>query len=467
MTSSTSRRLDRVSNAVLGIAAGWLALLFAIELLLTWGVGKWGAILLIGAVLCAGGLLLGSQHKINLALVVGSLGCSLYAAELALFVRNREVIEGMSAAQVVELLRGQGVDAYPVAPPAAYIESDGVVREGRRIFPLSGVARKTTVYCRESGRYVIYRSDRHGFNNEDDVYETSADVVLIGDSFAHGACVQPKENLGGRMRELGWKVLNLGYAGNGPLLELGTLVEYASAMRPRTVLWLYFEGNDIQNLESERRSRTLLGYLQAGFTQRLIVRQSEITPLVANFIDEGQKSRPALVRALDSRTGLILRLLNLRYLVTTTLWAIPTFGAVAYPDEEAGVFAVFEETVRQAQRVARSWGGQLYFVYLPDSLRYRSGVDHARLHRRSKVLSSVRSMQIPVVDFHETVLALTDPTAVYSYVGAHFSPAGYALLARTISESLKRKAAQAPFATPSPLTRSCAAPGSPSRCGTL
>ena len=41
----------------------------------------------------------------------------------------------------------------------------------------------------ESGYYSIYKSDRYGFNNPDYVWDKNEiDLVIIGDSFAHGAC---------------------------------------------------------------------------------------------------------------------------------------------------------------------------------------------------------------------------------------------------------------------------------------
>ena len=42
---------------------------------------------------------------------------------------------------------------------------------------------------------------------------------------------------------------NFGMAGDGPLLMLATLQEYVSPLKPRIVLWFYFEGNDLIDLQ--------------------------------------------------------------------------------------------------------------------------------------------------------------------------------------------------------------------------
>ena len=53
--------------------------------------------------------------------------------------------------------------------------------------------------------------------------------------------------------------VNLGIGGNGPLMMLAGLKEYLAALRPRVVLWFYFEGNDVtKDLFRERRSALLI-----------------------------------------------------------------------------------------------------------------------------------------------------------------------------------------------------------------
>ncbi len=63
------------------------------------------------------------------------------------------------------------------------------------------VSNKTTVFCNETGQYTIYPSDRFGFNNPDTEWSSpKVEWVLVGDSFTHGACVRPGEDIGGQIR---------------------------------------------------------------------------------------------------------------------------------------------------------------------------------------------------------------------------------------------------------------------------
>lgn len=48
------------------------------------------------------------------------------------------------------------------------------------------------------------------------------------------------------------RTLNLGMGGIGPLHELAILKEYGSVVRPKVVLWVYYEGNDLADLSHEK-----------------------------------------------------------------------------------------------------------------------------------------------------------------------------------------------------------------------
>ena len=85
------------------------------------------------------------------------------------------------------------------------------------------------------------------------------------------------------MRRSGQCVINLGMSGNGPLLNLASIVEYASLAQPRTVYWLHFEHNDLGDFQYEQRFPLLLNYLDPGWSQSLQTRQDEIDAYLGVF----------------------------------------------------------------------------------------------------------------------------------------------------------------------------------------
>ena len=70
--------------------------------------------------------------------------------------------------------------------------------------PLSGISNSKTIACNENGYYSNYQSDRYGFNNPDINYDnfTKKKVMLIGDSFVHGACVDEENTLSSQLNKI-------------------------------------------------------------------------------------------------------------------------------------------------------------------------------------------------------------------------------------------------------------------------
>lgn len=95
---------------------------------------------------------------------------------------------------------------------------------------------------------VEYRYDKNGFRNPRDFQQAS--VVLVGDSFVEGYLV-PQERICATQlgRILGVDVCNLGQNDYGPAQELVVLQRYAVDLRPRVVVWFFFEENDLFDLE--------------------------------------------------------------------------------------------------------------------------------------------------------------------------------------------------------------------------
>ena len=91
---------------------------------------------------------------------------------------------------------------------------------------------------------VVVRYDRNGFRNSVDLQQ--ADIVVIGDSYIEGY-MTPESKLAttllGQLQ--GKTVANLGHSGYGPQQELVVLKRYGLPLHPHTVIWAFFEGNDL------------------------------------------------------------------------------------------------------------------------------------------------------------------------------------------------------------------------------
>lgn len=89
--------------------------------------------------------------------------------------------------------------------------------------------------------------DHNGFRNRQDL--NSADIAVIGDSFVEGLTVSDAELGTSQLANLEGKlVANLGQSTYGPLQEEIVFNRYALPLHPRTVVWMFFEGNDLQDV---------------------------------------------------------------------------------------------------------------------------------------------------------------------------------------------------------------------------
>jgi hypothetical protein len=351
------------------------------------------------------------------------------AAELGIEWDKRSKLE------VIEDLIAEGVDAVPAIWPLH------VLQMSDNFLPLGGIAYRTTVGSNETGRWAIYPSDRYGFNNPDSEWDaTKLEWLLIGDSYTEGEAVQPGEDIAGQLRAITHQsAISLGRGGNGPLTELAELTEYAGAIKPNKVLWIYYEGNDliskrsnqINDLQRDKMNPLLMQYMEEGFSQNLINRQQEINSRLEKYIAiaqvQGWKNISAQAQAQQYKTRW-MKLYAIRSVV----------GFDAYMDVDVD-YPLFAKILTKAKAGVESRGGKLYFVYLPELGRYNKVVSHDKFRKKSEVIDLVKGLDIPVIDTHQEIFANhPDPLALFPYRGGgHYNAEGYSEVAKAIVENIR------------------------------
>lgn len=91
---------------------------------------------------------------------------------------------------------------------------------------------------------LIY--DKNGFRNEKDL--AGADIAVIGDSYIESQMMPGAQLVTTRLAELTKQtVANLGQSGYGPQQELAVLKRFANPLHPKTIVWVFYEGNDLLN----------------------------------------------------------------------------------------------------------------------------------------------------------------------------------------------------------------------------
>jgi PAS domain S-box-containing protein len=422
------------------------------------------------------------EFKVNAALLCLSLTMSAYAGELLLRLTDSTLlspakpvmadvltskekkkeaakltekfgveIDTRGGFEVIADLRKGGIDAVPIITPSNHLfvdQPDGSIKSainihGNEVLPFGGISNKVTVLCNESGEWITYQSDAHGFQNPSGMWKSGRiDIAALGDSFAQGYCVPSDKNFVALIRRGYPATLNLGMAGNGPLLMLATLKEYLPLYKPKVVLWFYFEGNDLTDLRTEKKSGILMRYLKDDFSQGLLAQQSDIDQSLANEIDREkalEKANQARREKNTSRlSGTLLEFVKLPSLrgKLSLVYGVDAQERETLSDLEGPNMDLFREILTQAKTQVDAWGGQLYFVYLPEWGRYAHYSTWGET-KRSSVLTMIESLRIPIIDIEPTFQANGDPLSLFPFRGlGHYTETGHRLVAKEVLRNL-------------------------------
>jgi len=291
-----------------------------------------------------------------------------------------------------------------------------------KLFPLSGVSNSETIHNNESGYYSIYQSDRYGFNNPDDEWDSKEiEYLLIGDSFVHGNAVNRPNDIGSVLRTLSNKsVLNLGYGGNGTLIEYATLREYLNP-NVKKVLWIYFEENDLIELGRELKHKILKNYLNdLTFTQNLKLKQKEINDLSNDRIE--------IEREKENLKLKLIRFIKILKLRTSNFYQEQTPQKLPISD--------FKKILKLAKDLTIQNNSRLYFVYLPGYKRYKTKYDDTNYNLIKKIVSK---LDIPFIDIRSEVFQKEEnPLKLFPFeLHGHYTVGGYKKVSETIYKFTK------------------------------
>jgi hypothetical protein len=443
------------------------------------------------SVLLLGALWWTPSNKINLTMVVIACAISLYTTEIFLRLWNQDsrpvwlMIHGLLEAEkqraamkiekqfggkfdirdrmeVIADLQKNGVQAVPAMIPRIVLtngskeirEADdlsvgqdehlksAITIQGKEVVPLAGMANKTTVLCNESGEWITYVSDEHGFNNPVGIWQSATiDVATLGDSFAQGYCVPAEKSFVGIIRGRYPATLNLGMAGNGPLSMLASLREYLPSFKPKVVLWFYFEGNDLPELQIENKSALLMQYLNAEFRQGLTAEQSELDQALQAYIErEAVKETKKLAQRSQNSQWIagtleLVKLGTLRNRLGLVYGKTPEEAVLTSAVKGPGM-DLFREVLAKGKAQVEGWGGRFYFVYLPSWGRYANKPEIG-VQERGRVLEIVRDLDIPIVDIHPVFTSQDDPLNLFPFHGSdHYNEAGHRIVGAEIVKTI-------------------------------
>jgi SGNH hydrolase-like domain, acetyltransferase AlgX len=277
--------------------------------------------------------------------------------------------------------------------------------------------------------------DRNGFRNQHDLER--ADIVVIGDSFVEGLTVTDAELVTSQLAFLQRAVVaNLGQSTYGPLQELIVLKRYALGLHPRTIVWMFFEGNDLQDVIGYQRTvQHPPGFLHAfwarSFTHSALV---AVRRLVEPPVMPPGAKRAGMCHAPDGKQ------------VTTY------FGYRAKPLSPAELTAIDDtaHALAAAYELCAAQGIRLVFVFVPTKFRVLH--DLCQFSENSEcrnwvlpdmpqqLQSALRSVS-PGIGFLDLTSYLVQAAKAtefpYYRDDEHWTPAGHKVAAEAVSHYLQ------------------------------
>ncbi len=311
--------------------------------------------------------------------------------------------------------------------------------------PLSGISNQITIYCNELGFFSEYKSDRYGLNNPDKVWDNNPNVIVLGDSYAHGACLNEPNTIVGNMRKNNRTIGNISYGGNGPLLELASLIEILNVSNPKMVIWFFAEANDLSQLEFTKKDQILKEYLRSdNFNQKLFLNQNKTDKFLYSILKDQitfeEKQKNQYKEKIKKRENLkkknfknFLNLTRTRGLLIKIIWK-PRSKYMRYD------LQLFTNISKKIKAITDKNNIDLVFVYLPQFARYSYKQNNKETFKNYRdVIRIIENLDIKIVDIKALFDKHDDPKNFFPLnIGGHYNRKGSNIVANEVLKSIEK-----------------------------
>jgi hypothetical protein len=296
--------------------------------------------------------------------------------------------------------------------------SPSVMNTIRPNYPLvAGLPYADTYLCNEGYGLIKYRSDRFGFRNNDEDWDTPNINIMIGDSFVHGACVDSDQTLPEYFEKItNEDILNLGIGGNNPNDYLAYAHLFIPKINPSNVYLVFYPNDNGVKNPSMIKQFYVDGDEELFSPSGLKLFDTEFFYSEGlNIINTLRKIKPTENKILKSFRAVIRH--SSLPMITELL---------------TNSFKSFEETkqaINSISGLCRSYDCNLTVVFIPNSNFWQP--DPRADDYANDILKLTSELGLQFVDGRK-LLDRSKDSKDYAIKGGHLAPLGYKKMAKGI-----------------------------------
>jgi len=393
---------------------------------------KLGIILLIVSVILL--IILGIKYKSkeNISILLISISFAFYLLESSFILKNyydekksfheEKINKSKSKKEIYNILKKKE-KIVPSFSLNKFFENKPKFGD-KELILLTLPSHTKVISCLKNNEWKYYKTDRYGFNNNDEIWNSKNKIFMLGDSFGVGECVNYDDSLAGRISNSlkEYELINLSQTGNGPLLELATFLEYADIFKPKILIWFYFEGNDLLELKNEKKQKLLLKYVnEKNFSQKLSSKQEYIDNYIFDAIEQYSSSIPIKSKLSKQNLYSFFTLSNLRGKVNL-------FQNNYNSRVIRNIDSLFFRIINQINLNIKNNNGNFYFVYLPTE---KNVSDKNYALSKNIIVNFLKKENINLIDAE---LVFKNQKTIFDPINDHYTAEVYKLISDKVIE---------------------------------
>ena len=291
--------------------------------------------------------------------------------------------------------------------------------------PLGANPHTNHYLCNEGYGLIKLKSDRFGLRNDDEIWDNinllKNKVLLVGDSFAHGACVEKKDSIAGNING---NVFNIAMGANDPHIYNASVNVFSNHVKPENLIIVIYD-NDFQFNKKKDIFDNIVskqGYICGNGPCEKIIQTSIAAHELLISLKKVQGKRQSFMTRL-------IKYFNFEYLRKKI-----NFVKRRYFVNDLNL--ILKKLALNSKEKCRVANCNLFFVYIPNSETYRPNI-LAKSNRES-LFVFLKEHNIKYIDMNRYFKNL-DINDLYAVQGMHLSPKGYKLVAEKIDEYISNK----------------------------